>query len=652
MFRYLMPLILLFVTIELSVAQNYTHSKKAMDLYRQAGNAYLNKNYDKAEKLIEEALKKDKKFKEAYLLSADIYFARKEYGKEIEMLTKALEIDSTFFLPAYYNMGIAHFYLGNRDKTIYWMQKYKKKTEGKKSRLDADRWIEQAKFAELAEKNPVDFEPVNLGPEVNSDYEEYWPGLTADEGSLVFTVLVPRDSVKFLNEKLPKTSRNFQEDFYMSERKDGKWTKRKPVKSLNTAFNEGAQCISADGKWMFFTACGKKGGMGSCDIWFSYRTENGWSKPVNPGPPVNTSFWESQPSFSSDGKTLYFASNRKGGKGGRDIWKATITGFRPDKTPVFSKVVNLGDKINTSDDEGSPFIHPDNRSLYFSSDGWPGMGKRDLFVSRKNEKGEWGAPGNLGYPINTINDESGLVINAAGTTAYFSSDGIPSPTKGKDLYMFRLPEKIRPNPVTYVKGSVYDKETKKPLVADFVLKDLLSEDVVVSSRSDEYEGGFLVCLPVGRSYALSVQKPGYLFYSDNFDLEGVKNIDNPQRLTVYLSPLKPGEKIVLKNIFFSTDSFRLKKESYPELNTLVDLLKKNPGLKVEIGGHTDNTGSDSYNLRLSENRARSVYEYLINKGIERSRLSYKGYGALQPLTGNESEEGRAKNRRTEIKVMP
>jgi outer membrane protein OmpA-like peptidoglycan-associated protein len=652
MFRYLMPLILLFVTIELSVAQNYTHSKKAMDLYRQAGNAYLNKNYDKAETLIEEALKKDKKFKEAYLLSADIYFARKEYGKEIEMLTRALEIDSTFFLPAYYNMGIAHFYLGNRDKTIYWMQKYKKKTEGKKSRLDADRWIEQAKFAELAEKNPVDFEPVNLGPEVNSDYDEYWPGLTADEGSLVFTVLVPRDSVKFLTEKLPKTSRNFQEDFYMSERKDGKWTKRKPVISLNTEFNEGAQCISADGKWMFFTACGKKGGMGSCDIWFSYRTENGWSKPVNPGPPVNTSFWESQPSFSSDGKTLYFASNRKGGKGGRDIWKATITGFRPDKTPVFSKAVNLGDKINTSDDEGSPFIHPDNRSLYFSSDGWPGMGKRDLFVSRKNEKGEWGAPGNLGYPINTINDESGLVINAAGTTAYFSSDGIPSPTKGKDLYMFRLPEKIRPNPVTYVKGNVYDKETKKPLVADFVLKDLLSEDIVVSSRSDEYEGGFLVCLPVGRSYALSVQKPGYLFYSDNFDLEGVKNIDNPQRLTVYLSPLKPGEKIVLKNIFFSTDSFRLKKESYPELNTLVDLLKKNPGLKVEIGGHTDNTGSDSYNLRLSENRARSVYEYLINKGIERSRLSYKGYGALQPLTGNESEEGRAKNRRTEIKVMP
>ncbi|NPA37032.1 MAG: OmpA family protein [Chlorobi bacterium] len=653
MLKYIISFLLLLSVFEIADAQKLnTKSKRAMDLYRQGGNAFVENDYEKAIKLLQEAVKKDKKFKEAYLLLADIYFTRKDYRSELEMLKRAVEIDSTFFLSAYYNMGVANFYLGNRDKTVYWMKKYKEKTEGKKSRLDADRWIEQAQFAEQAEKNPVAFDPVNLGPSVNSDYDEYWPSITADEEVLVFTVLVPRDSMKFLMEDMPKIPANFQEDFYVSKKIGGDWCNRVPVKGLNTAHNEGAQCLSVDGQWMFFTACGKKGGRGSCDIWFSYKTADGWSEPANLGPPVNTPYWESQPSFSSDGRTLYFASNRKGGKGGRDLWKATLIGFNKNNVPVFSKAENLGDKINTPGEESSPFIHPDNRSLYFASDGWPGMGNRDLFVSRRDKNGEWGIAENLGYPINTSKDEMGLIINAKGSTAYFSSDGIPSETAGKDLYMFKMPEKLRPNPVTYVKGNVYDKNTGDPLQAAFVLKELESDIVQVSSLSDKYDGSFLVCLPVGHSYALSVKKPGYLFYSDNFDLEGVKDVDNPQKLTVYLSPIKPGEKIILKNIFFATDSFELKKESFPELNTLVDLLSQNPDLKVEIGGHTDNVGSEQYNKVLSENRARSVYNYLISKGIDKKRLTYKGYGYSQPIADNNTEEGRAKNRRTEIKVMP
>jgi outer membrane protein OmpA-like peptidoglycan-associated protein len=280
------------------------------------------------------------------------------------------------------------------------------------------------------------------------------------------------------------------------------------------------------------------------------------------------------------------------------------------------------------------------------------MGKMDLFLSRKDSKGNWGTPENLGYPINTEHDEIGLVLNAKGTNAYFSSDGLPSETKGKDIYIFKMPEKLRPSPVTYVKGRVFDKETGKELQAEFILKDIDSGNTIVSSVSDPYTGSFLVCLPAGHSYALSVQKPGYLVFSDNFDVESAKDVDTPQQLSVYLSPLKPGEKIVLKNIFFATDSFELKKESYAELNTIIDLLKKNPQLKVEIGGHTDNVGSKEYNLRLSENRAKSVYDYLVSKGIDAKRLKYKGYGFFEPVSDNSTEEGRAKNRRTEMKVLP
>ena len=648
---FLIFFMILFAGNQLYAQRPSTRSKKAAELFSKAENAYIQGNTGPAVNYLQQALKKDNNFKEAYLLLADIYFSKQEFAKEVEMLKKAVSIDSSFFVNAYYNLGVANFYLGKRDETIYWMKKYKERSAGKRGRLDADRWIKQAEFADDAVKNPTAFNPVNLGPAVNSDYDEYWPSITADEESMVFTVLVPRDTARFKHEKLPKTSKFFGEDFFITVKHNGKWGHRQPVVSLNTEDNEGAQCLSADGKWMFFTACGKKGAMGSCDIYFAHRTPRGWSKPVNPGPPLNTRHWESQPCFSADGKTLYFASNRPDGKGQKDIWKATLIGFRDGIIPVFAKVVNLGSHINTSDNESSPFIHHDNQTLYFSSDGWTGMGKMDLFISRKNSKGKWSLPENLGYPINTADDETGLVLNAKGTNAYFSSNGLPSETKGKDIYVFKMPEKLRPSPVTYVKGKVFDKETGKELQAEFVLKNIDTGDTIVKSVSDPYTGSFLICLPAGRKYALSVLKPGYLFFSESFNIEKVRDADDPYQLSVYLSPLKPGEKIILKNIFFATDSFELKKESYPELNTVVDLLKKNPKLKVEIGGHTDNVGSKEYNLKLSENRARSVYAYLISKGIDTNRLKYKGYGFSEPVADNSTEEDRAKNRRTELKVI-
>lgn len=373
---------------------------------------------------------------------------------------------------------------------------------------------------------------------------------------------------------------------------------------------------------------------------------------MNIGSPVNTPYWESQPSFSSDGRTLYFASGRPGGIGKKDLWKATICNLKPDGTPVFCDVKNLGAMVNSPLDESSPFIHQDNQTLYFSSEGWPGMGNMDLFLSRKDDNGQWQEPENLGHPINTPNDEIGLVINARGSKAYFSSDGLKEERKDKDLYWFNLPTEIRPNPVSYVKGKVFDKETGKQVSASFELKNVANGQLVVASQSTGFSGEFLVCLPAGENYALSVNKTGYLFYSGNFNLHEEEGIEKPRMLNIYLSPIKAGEKIVLENVFFETDSYQLLKESNVELDKLVTLLINNSTLKVEIGGHTDSVGSEAYNMDLSMNRAKSVVQYLLNYGVEADRLTYKGYGFSQPLADNATDAGRAKNRRTEIKVLP
>ena len=470
---------------------------------------------------------------------------------------------------------------------------------------------------------------------------------------MVFTVLVPRNPQLFLERELPKSALYFQEDFYVSHREaDGQWSNRESLPGeINTSGNEGAQTLSADGNWMFFTACGRPDGRGSCDIYFSQKTDRGWSEPVNLGTPVNTPHWESQPSFSSDGRTLLFVSNRPGGRGGKDIWQATLQGFRNDGTPIFGDVINLGPNINTPKDENSPFLHHDNNTLYFASDGWPGMGGMDLFFSRRNVNGEWRSPVNLGYPINTPGDEIGLVINARGNRAYFSSDGRDAANMSKNIYSFNLPAPLRPEPVLYVKGRVFDAETGETLPADFELKDLSSGRVVVTTQSNKFSGEFLVCLPLGGRYAFKADHPGYMFYSGHFNLHKDHSLDRPYQLDIGLQPIRQGVKMTLENIFFETNSFELQAQSKIELDGLVKFLNDNMDVRILIGGHTDNIGQAAYNQRLSESRAESVFKYLVSQGINMNRLQYKGFGMNLPIADNATEDGRAKNRRTEITVL-
>ena len=261
-----------------------------------------------------------------------------------------------------------------------------------------------------------------------------------------------------------------------------------------------------------------------------------------------------------------------------------------------------------------------------------------------------GEPVNLGYPINTIGNENSLLVSASGDLAYYASNKAGG-KGGLDIYSFKLPDEAKPKPLSYAKGVVKDAVTKKPLFTLLKLIDVESKNVVVQAASDGSSGEFLVTLPAGKEYALNIKKEGYLFYSENFKLTGSESALKPYAIEALLQPIKVGSSVTLKNVFFATASFELESKSEVELDKLVDFLNENAQLEIEISGHTDDVGDDESNRVLSDNRAKAVKEYLIAKGIEASRLEHKGYGETKPVQSNDTEEGRAMNRRTEFKIL-
>jgi outer membrane protein OmpA-like peptidoglycan-associated protein len=411
--------------------------------------------------------------------------------------------------------------------------------------------------------------------------------------------------------------------------------------------------LSADGQTLIFTACEVDGewgkdrtGIASCDLFFTIKSGNGWSPAKNLGTMVNTGVWESQPSFSADGRTLYFVRGKNVGRGiqEQDIYYSVL-----NSEQKWTKAEKIPGKVNTIFEESSVMIHPDGRTLYFSSNGHSGMGGMDIYMSRMLPDGSWDKPINLGYPINTAGQEDSFQVTADGTFALFSSTREGGFGKA-DLYSFDMPESIRPKQVSYVKGVVSDKLSYKKLEAHLELIDLETGKVVVESYSNAGNGEFLVCLPTGKDYALNVSRSGYIFHSENFSLKNYTSL-KPYQLDIKLQKLRPGSSIVLNNVFFETNSFDLKPESKVELDKLAELMKLNPTMKFELGGHTDNVGADENNLTLSQNRANNVVKYLVSKGIPADKLVAVGYGESKPVDTNDTEEGRKKNRRTEFKIL-
>jgi outer membrane protein OmpA-like peptidoglycan-associated protein len=467
-----------------------------------------------------------------------------------------------------------------------------------------------------------------LGDSINTAEPEYFPSLSIEGNKLIFTRRV----------------NNRNEDFFGTIKDKSGWRKAVPLRgNINTPENEGAQNISQDGSWLFFTGCYRPDGYGSCDIYMSYLTENGWSQPFNLGDKINTDQWESQPSISPDKRDLYFASRRPGGYGGSDIYVSHRL-----SNGSWSKPENLGPEINTTGDETEPFIHADNQTLYFVSNGLPGYGGSDIYLTRKDSTGKWQKPENLGYPINTIDNDGTMVIASDGVTTYFSSNR--SDSRGaNDLYTFQMRPSMQPHKTLWIKGKVFDKKTAAGLPSAVELIDLATKQTISKVQTDE-TGNYLITLPVGKDYAFNVNRRGYLFYSDNYSLRD-KSPDSTYQKDIPLQPIEVNAFIVLKNIFFDFNKYNLKPESQVELDKVVQLMQDNPTLKIQIAGHTDAIGNAADNRKLSENRAKAVVKYLAGKNISITRLSAKGYGSTQPVADNKTEEGRAQNRRTELKVI-
>jgi outer membrane protein OmpA-like peptidoglycan-associated protein/tetratricopeptide (TPR) repeat protein len=623
--------LLLFLSVfALAQQRQYSTTDREAIKYFALANRSLDDNlYDDAVAQLQKAIEADANFAEAHALLADLFRRIKQHKPAIDQYLKVIELNPDFNRAVYLKIGDEEINEARYEDAQHHLEKYLTYPNiTAQNTFFAQKLIADCKFSIQAIAHPVPFKPINMGPEINTADDEYLPVATADESMLIFTRKIDNN-----------------EDFYKSVKIDGKWqTATYLSNQINTPqYNEGAQSISQDGKFLFFTGCNRPDGLGRCDIYIAQKKGDDWGKPFDLSPPVNTTGWESQPSISSDGRILYFVSNRKGGYGGYDIWKSTLT----DKG--WGEPENLGPNINTSFDEQSPFIHPDDSTLYFCSNGWPGLGGKDLFVSRLSKNGQWQKPENLGYPINSSGDENGLSLTANGSYAFFSSNHLEG-FGGYDIYTFELPANLRPHIVTYVKGKVSDAKTQQPLEASVEIIDLQKNIPVYQDNSDPAEGDFLATLTAGKNYGLNISKDGYLFYSQNFSLIGHED-KNPFNISVLLEPIEIGNKVILNNIFFDTNKFDLKPESIGELQKLIDFMKLNPSLHIELSGHTDNVGNDDINQTLSENRAKSVYQYLITNKIDASRLVYKGYGKTQPIAPNDSEEGRHKNRRTEFKII-
>ena len=606
-------------------------NKKAGDIYGQAIEEAQNRNFTASIKHLNEALALDPKFVDVYLTRSNVYAAIKDYAASVADFDIAMRMDSVYskvyLLP--YSISLAG--VGKFQQALNAVNEFLATPSLNQQSLKAGNYRKSVYLFALdyEKKHPAKdyvFAPVNLGENINTKDLEYFPSLTIDGKKMIFNRRINND-----------------EDFYESDLVDGKWSKAEPLGGkVNTNLNEGAQNISQDGQLLIFTGCNYPEGEGSCDLYFSVMTNNGWSEPQNLGPVVNTDLWESSPSLSPDKRDLYFSSRRPGGFGGSDIWVThrMLTG-------KWSRPENLGEAVNTSGDEGCPFMHADNETFYFTSNGHPGYGMTDLFFSKKVNDSSWVVAENLGYPVNTIDDEGSLIVAADGKTAYYASDGADN-KGGIDIYSFQLREDIRPLKTLWVKGKVFDKKTNTGLPSSVELTDIKTGNLISKIQTDE-DGNYLVTLPVGKDYAFNVNRKGYLFYSDNFSLQK-NNSDSAFIVNIPLQPIEKGATIVLKNIFFETGKFDLQNESKSELNKLVTLLNDNPNLKIQIDGHTDNVGQEKDNLLLSTNRAKAVVGYLLSKAINTQRLTYKGFGSSKPVANNTTEAGKALNRRTELSI--
>jgi outer membrane protein OmpA-like peptidoglycan-associated protein len=493
----------------------------------------------------------------------------------------------------------------------------------------------------------------NVGPEINSSAHDYSVNISADGKIMFYT---SRRAVEKTKNKVKKGLDNIY--FSSFDEKQKKWKEATiSPEPLNSEGNNNSNiALSNDASWMLLYRDDHD--LQTGDIYESFQKGMSWTDPVKLPEPINTKHHESSASISPDGRTIYFVSDRPdGSKGGRDIWYCT-----KDENGKWGKAMNIGAPINTKDDEDCVFIHPDGKTLYFSSTRKGGSGGYDIYMT-KNEKGLWSNPENIGSPINTPDDDLFFVLTASGKTAFYSSER-KGTLGGRDIFEISftaLEKKKDKGPrLALLKGKIYDAKTKQPIEATIELTNVKTGEKTSNFKSNSQSGSYMMSLPAGVNYGIYVTANGYLFHSENIDLPDASDYQEIEK-DIYLYKIEKGAKIVLNNIFYDYGKATLRSESFAELNRVAQVLKDNPDIKIELGGHTDTRGSAEFNQKLSEDRAKSCVDYLVKQGIPVSRLKYKGYGESTPINSDavinaepletRKEELHQQNRRTEFKVL-
>lgn len=647
--------------------QDKTKLKTAQKAIREGDSYFDKEQYHKALESYMIAQKLNQNNAELNYSIGSIYLIIEQYNA-LPYIKKAYELNNAVSPSILYKLGLAYQYSDKFEDALTTFDRYRKQllsSDTEEIEMTNKR-IEECNNAIEIMKMPTRAFIKNL-TELNSKYTEHSPVISTDESVMLFTS-TRENSV---GNKLNSYSNEYDEDIYISYKQKGKWGVPVNVgQPLNSRSDDATVGVSADGQSLLIY----NGERGEGDLQLSVLKGDIWSRPEWLSSEINTAYSESSASFANNDRVLYFISERPDGIGGKDIWFST-----KDNKNKWTPPINIGPTINTKYDEESVFMHPDGRTLYFSSKGHNNMGGFDIFRSVKQDDDTWTEPENLGVPINTVGDDIAFVISASGRNGYMSSK-----RKGgmglHDIYMvtFLGPEKpmvlsnednllarlkqtvtesdmektveIKTIRLTVVKGIVVDAISNNPIEAEIEVIDNEKNEIVFSNKSNSKTGRFLVSLPSGKNYGLAVKAEGYLFHSENFNIPSTSTYQEIEK-ELKLNNIKKDVKIVLRNVFFDPGKSILKVESYPELNRLASVMKDAPSLKIEISGHTDNTGSATTNQRLSKERAKAVVDYLIAQEIDSNRLTYEGYGFSQPIADNKTEEGRRQNRRVEFKVL-
>ncbi len=554
---------------------------------------------------------------------ADLFFYLKEYKKALSFYSNANNIINNSkwnftSLKNYLSCLFKFSHYSSVDSILNVMSSNLKSTSYIKD------LIKMNNFALNNIHDTIAFNPISLS--INSDSDEYFPSMSTSSDVLIFTY---RDRNSILKD----------EDFFISRKQDNKWGHpQKLGNNINSDYREGSLSISLGGDKLYFASCNRPDSYGGCDIYFSsLLSDTLWSNSYNLGSVINTKFWESQPSISADGRTLFFASDRVGGYGGTDIWVSKMI------DGVWQEPINLGPLVNSKSDEYTPFIHFDNETFYFASKGKMGFGGFDLFISDIDSNYSISNVRNLGYPINTSNDESGLIVAIDGKSAYYNSfinDQL-------DIYSFILPKKLESQRIGLINGNVIDSVTRRGVE---------SVELIITSLDKKFEykyntsssGYFSLSLPLDAAFNITIASSMHDFFSKNYFLEDGSDRKN---INIVLNRLNIGNRINLTNIQYKFDDYSLEETSLIEIERFASYLIKNSFLRIEIRGHTDDIGSKNYNKNLSLKRAESVYQALIQFGVSSSQMIYNGYGNDFPILDKSTDEARFLNRRTEIKII-